>query len=166
MSGDNPQNEFPPNSGQVPPPKGAGPPPPPGAQQYYGPQGGPNPYAEQAGPMPGHAPMAISSEDRNMAMLAHLLGALLGFLGPLIIWLVKKDDSPFVNDQGKEALNFQLTLLIFYFIAVFVTVISCGIIFFAPMVPWLLQLIFGIIGAVAANKGEYYRYPMTIRMIS
>ena len=59
-------------------------------------------------------------------MLAHLLGALLGFLGPLIIWLVKKDDHPFVAEQSKEALNFQLTLLIWYVAATAIVFARAG----------------------------------------
>src|SRR5437868_1922887 len=56
---------------------------------------------------------APSPEEKQMGMLAHLLG-IIGFVGPLIIWLIKKDQSPFVDDQGKEALNFHLTMLIAY----------------------------------------------------
>ena len=89
----------------------------------------------------------------NMAMLAHLLGALVGFLGPLILWVVKKDEHEFIDDQSKEALNFQLTLLIWHFGAIVIVVLSCGLIFFAPLVPVALQLIFGIMGAVSASKG-------------
>ena len=67
----------------------------------------------------------------QQAMLAHLLGALLGFLGPLIIWMTKKDDHPFIDDQGKEALNFHLTLLIAYVVtSILYTVlafVTCGI---------------------------------------
>ena len=98
-------------------------------------------------------------------MLAHLLGALLGFIGPLIIWLVKKDDHPFIDDQGKEALNFQLTVLIWYVGATVITMVTCGFLFFVMFVPMLLQIIFGIIGTVQANNGLYYRYPMSIRFI-
>ncbi|MEZ5431721.1 MAG: DUF4870 domain-containing protein [Verrucomicrobiales bacterium] len=52
------------------------------------------------------------ADERNMAMLAHLLGGLASFLGPLVIWLMKREESPFVNDQGREALNFQITVAI------------------------------------------------------
>ena len=102
----------------------------------------------------------------NLAMLAHLLGALVGFLGPLILWVVKKDEHEFIDDQSKEALNFQLTLLICYFGAIVIVVLSCYVILFAPLVPYALQLIFGIMGAVSASKGERYRYPMTIRFVN
>lgn len=106
---------------------------------------------------------APSKDDQTMAMLCHLLGILTGFVGPLIIWLVKKDQSPFVDDQGKEALNFQITLLIGYIIAG-ATILLCIGAIIAPLV-WLASLIFGIMGAMAANKGEAYRYPFALRLI-
>ncbi len=102
-------------------------------------------------------------EARQMAMLAHLLGALLGFIGPLIIWIIKKDTSPFVDDQGKEALNFQLTMLIGYVLSGVLVYVCIGV--FTAMAIWLMSLIFGIIGGMKANEGQYYRYPITIRMI-
>ena len=124
-------------------------------------------YGQPTGP-PGKD---SEKEARMFAMLAHLLGALFGFLGPLIIWLVKKDEHPFVNDQGKEALNYQLALLIAYVVSsvlyVIISLVTCGIGAFLPL-PLLVtvfQLVFGIIGAVKANNGEYYRYPLTIRFI-
>ncbi len=96
-------------------------------------------------------------------MLCHLLGIFTGFLGPLIIWLIKKDQSNFVDDQGKEALNFQLTLLI----ADVIAWASCFIFLGAFLVPavMIVRVIFGIMGTMAANKGENYRYPFAIRMI-
>lgn len=135
--------------------------------------------APSASPFAGGSPQmkpqpaspAEKSDARSMAMLAHLLGALFGFVGPLIIWLVKKDESRFVDDQGKEALNFQLTLLIGYVASVVlyivISFVTCGIGSFVPLplIVTVLQLVFGIIGAVTANNGEYYRYPFNIRMI-
>ena len=107
----------------------------------------------------------LPKDVANMAMLAHLLGALVGFLGPLILWVVKKDEHEFIDDQSKEALNFQLTLLIWHFGAVVIVVFTCGLISFAPLVTFALQLIFGIMGAVSASKGERYLYPMSIRFV-
>jgi uncharacterized Tic20 family protein len=98
-----------------------------------------------------------------MAMLAHLLGIFTGFLGPLIIWLIKKDQSAFVNDQGKEALNFQITFIIAY--------IACALLMFVVIGCFLLpvviicNIVFCILGAMAANKGTAYRYPFAIRLI-
>jgi len=112
-----------------------------------------------------------TKDNLTMAMLAHLLGGLLGFLGPLIIWLVKKDDHPFVDDQGKEALNFQLFLLIGYLLMttlwIVISFVTCGIgaMLPLPLIVYVFQVVFGILGAVAANKGEWYRYPVTIRFI-
>ena len=132
---------------------------------------GPGPYSPPPQPAPGGgAPVPVKSaipdsEARTMAMLAHLLGALLGFLGPLIIWLVKREDHPFIDDQAKEALNFHITLIFAYLVAGILTGISCGLLFFVCFVPWVLQIVFGIIGAVQSNKGDYYRYPLTIRLI-
>ncbi len=104
-----------------------------------------------------------SSEDRTMGMLCHLLAIFTGFLGPLIIWLVKKDQSPFVDDQGKEALNFQLTMLIGWVIA-FVTSFFC-IGFFIGAALVVVNLVFCILATIKANQGIAYRYPINIRFI-
>jgi hypothetical protein len=114
-----------------------------------------------------------SKDERMWAMFAHLSGLVaaaitagfLVFLGPLIIWLVKKDESKFVDDQGKEALNFQLTLLILYIVLWIGTVSTCFILAPALLIPFVLQVIFGIVAAIKANNGVYYRYPMNIRFI-
>ena len=113
---------------------------------------------------PGSAPAAPTSDERNMAVLAHLLGIVLGFLGPLIIWLIKKDESPYVNDQGKEALNFQITLIIAYAVAGALTFVLIGC-FLLPLVV-VADLVFCIIAGVAAARGEYYRYPVNIRFLT
>lgn len=106
-----------------------------------------------------------NKDARTLAMLAHLLGALFGFLGPLIIWLIKKDEYAFVDDQGKEALNFHLMLIIAYLASMILVVCSFGLLFFVPFIPYVFQLVFGIMGAMQANNGQYYRYPVTIRFI-
>ena len=103
-----------------------------------------------------------SKDACTFAMLAHLLGALLCFIGPLVIWLIKKDESTFVDDQGKEALNFQITILIGYVIASVLSVFCIGLLLY-PLL-WLAQVIFGILGAIKANNGEAYRYPFAIRL--
>jgi len=100
-----------------------------------------------------------NKEARTMGMLCHLLGIPLGFVGPLISWLIKKDEMPFVNDQGKESLNFQLSVLIAVLI---VGVPTCG--FGVPIVG-IAALVFCIMATVKANNGEYYRYPLTLRMV-
>lgn len=104
-----------------------------------------------------------SNDDRNLAMLAHLLGIVSGFVGALIIWLIKKDQSAFIDEQGKEALNFQITILIGFVIAGVLTVILIG----ALLMPVLLivNLVFCILAAVAVSKGEHYKYPFAIRLL-
>jgi uncharacterized protein len=113
---------------------------------------------------PPPAPMAAplpTQDDRLWAMLAHLSGIVTGFIGPLVIWLVKKDQSPFVGDQAREALNFQ--------IAAMIVMLACGItvigILLIPIIG-LAALVFSILAGVEANKGVYYRYPYSIRLIN
>lgn len=119
---------------------------------------------QPAAPAPAGAP---GKDDCMMAMLAHLLGIFTGFVGALIIWLVKKDTSPFVNDQGKEALNFQITIAIGW-----VATVVIGFIPFVQLITCLLwpalmvvNIVFCIIACMKANKGEAYRYPFAIRLI-
>lgn len=99
-----------------------------------------------------------------MAMIAHLLGLLTSFLGPLVIYLMRKDDSPYVRDQAAEALNFQITLMIAYFVSMFLAFLLIGFLLF-PLV-WIGSLVFTVMAAVAANRGDRYRYPMNIRFVS
>jgi uncharacterized Tic20 family protein len=105
----------------------------------------------------------ISSDAKNMAMLCHLLAIFTGFLGPLIIWLIKKDDTPFVDDQGKEALNFQITVLIALLVSSLLMFICIGF-FLMPAVA-IANVVFCIIAAVKVSHGEAYRYPVNIRFI-
>ena len=109
-------------------------------------------------------PAELSKDACTMAMLAHLLGGLFCIPGPLIIWLLKKDTEPFVDDQAKEALNFQLTILIGHFVAAGLAGLTC-VLFFSVAAPPVVGLIFGIIGCIEANKGVAYRYPFSIRMV-
>jgi hypothetical protein len=104
-----------------------------------------------------------SIDDRNLAMLAHLLGIVSGFVGALIIWLIKKDQSAYVDEQGKEALNFQITMLIAFVGAWILMFILIGML----LMPLLLiaNLVLCIIAAVAASKGEHYKYPLAIRLL-
>lgn len=121
----------------------------------------------------GKLPIA---DEKTMGMLAHILGGVTSFLGPLIIWLIKKDESPFVNDQGREALNFQITIglaavlmvvfgLIAQLIPVVGQIVGCVFALLYPLL-WVTGLVFGIIGGLAANKGLAYRYPFAVRLIS
>ncbi|MGI9014653.1 MAG: DUF4870 domain-containing protein [Phycisphaerales bacterium] len=119
----------------------------------------PPPIAPDAG-IPGEL---ASSEERTMAMLCHILAIFFGFLAPLIIWLIKKNESKFVDYHGKESLNFQITLFIGYLIcgALIFVLIGC---FLLPALA-IAAIVFAIIAGIATNKGEYYRYPFAMRLI-
>jgi uncharacterized protein len=108
-------------------------------------------------------PAAPSSDERTLGMLAHLLGILTWFIGALIIWVVKKDTSPFAADQAKEALNFQITMFIGTLVGGLTTCLGVGFIILVAV--WVLNLVFCIIAAMAANNGQTYRYPFAIRLI-
>ena len=111
-----------------------------------------------------------SAEERQWAMFAHLsalAGLVIPFgsiIGPLVIWLIKKDTMPFVNDQGKEALNFNITVAI--------AAIVCWILFFVLIgmlllpVLVILWLVFVIIATIKANEGTTYRYPFALRLVN
>src|ERR1051326_1327462 len=96
-----------------------------------------------------------------------LLGVLIHFpghlLGPLILWLVKRDDAPELDAHGKEAVNFQISMLIYTVVAAIFCLILIGFFFLAVL--WVLNAIFVIIAAIQASDGKFYRYPMTIRFI-
>ncbi|WP_290538862.1 DUF4870 domain-containing protein [Alcanivorax sp.] len=108
-------------------------------------------------------------EERSLGLACHLLalaGLVVPFgniLGPLIMWLVKKDESAFVDDQGKEALNFNITISIAGFVAfLLIFVVIGGLLLPIIGIFWLVMT---IIAAVKANGGERYRYPLTLRLI-
>lgn len=113
----------------------------------------------------GNAGSPGSTDDRTMAMLAHLLGIIIVI--PLIIWILKKDSSSFIGDNAKEALNFQITMFI---VGIAVGIVGCipvlGLVtlIVGPLLG-LVDIIFCVIGALAANKGELYRYPFAIRLV-
>ena len=116
------------------------------------------------------APTGVpTAEDKQWGLFAHLsslAGLIIPFgniLGPLIIWQVKKDSLPFAADQGKEALNFNITIAIAAIICGLLTLVLIGFLLL-PLVG-LAWLIFTIIGAMKANAGEAYRYPFALRLI-
>ena len=105
-----------------------------------------------------------SNDDKNIATVTHLGGTVFSFIPALIVWILKKDDSAYISDQAKEALNFQITVLIAQFIAGILAIILIGFIFMG--IIWILNVIFCIIAAVASSKGEAYRYPLCLRLIN
>ena len=123
----------------------------------------------------------ISAEERQWAMFAHLsalaggiitagwAGSIGCFIGPLVIWLMKKDTMPFVADQAREALNFNITVAIIFFALFVLTLVTLGIgvVLTLPIMilVGLAWLVFTIIASIKANQGERYRYPLTLRRV-
>ena len=117
-------------------------------------------------PPPPPATSGGSSDDRNLAMLTHLSGFLLNVIVPLIVWLMHKDraDKAYLVKEAKEALNFQITVLIGYVICWVLTVIVIGALL-TPLL-WLLNLVFCIIAAVKVSSDGSYRYPFALRLVN
>lgn len=117
---------------------------------------------------------ALESE-RTYGLFTHLVGllsladmTLLGLIGAIVVWRIKASESPFLDDHGRESVNFQLSLLLY---AVVGTVAIAIVTFGLGLIPWIAFLfilrIYGCVkGAMAANRGEFYRYPMCIRFLS
>ncbi len=123
----------------------------------------------------GQAAEEVSKDARMWAMFCHL-GGLAGLImpvvgnivAPLIIWQIKKDDAPFVDEQGKEAVNFQISLSLYGIIgsvACLITCIGAVLIPFLIGAVYIIDLVFLLIAAVKVNNGEHYRYPLSIRFI-
>jgi uncharacterized protein len=119
---------------------------------------------------PIDTPIAVDGESRMWGMLCHLsalsayVTGLGGILGPLIVWLVKKDSLPFVDDQGKESLNFQISMLIYHLIGA--ALLLCFLIGIPVLIVLsAMNIVFIIVASVKANSGEAYRYPFTLRLI-
>lgn len=188
--GDDPTSEPgpPPAYGSPPPTSGAGgyappptsgaggytPPPTSGAAGYTPPPtsgaGGYGPPPGYGGPQPGYgyaaAPQGYAStEDKTWALVAHFGGIVVGFIAPLVVLLARGNQSPTVRAHAVEALNFQITWGIASIIAGILTVCTAGILFFLPILTWIVVIVFSILGGLKANEGEVYHYPATWRMV-
>jgi len=96
-----------------------------------------------------------------LGLFFHFLGHL---LGPLIVWLIKRDVSPEIDANGKESLNFQISMLIYDAIAAILCLVLIGIPILIAL--WVLNTVFVIIASVKTSEGKFYRYPFTIRFIN
>ena len=119
-------------------------------------------------PLPAGAPTVANVRTWNILCHASaLLGVFFHFpghiLGPLIVWLAKRDDSPEIDAHGKESLNFQISMLIYNAIAVVFCLVLIG--FVLLPILWVLNAVFVIVASIQASDGKFYRYPMTIRFI-
>ncbi len=104
-----------------------------------------------------------TSDERTLAILAHILTIVSSFIAPLVIYLLKKDESPFVSEHAKESLNFQITMFILYMISFVLMLVLIGF-----LLIWLLSianLVLVIIATIKANENKMYRYPINFRLI-
>lgn len=113
----------------------------------------------------------FEKQSRLWGMLCHLSGLLLllgipfgNILGPLVIWLIKKEDYNFVDEQGKEALNFQISITIYGIISGILVVIVVGIL--TSIALFIAYLALVITASIKTSNGEPYRYPLTIRFVN
>ena len=119
----------------------------------------------------------LSADDRRLwsigahasAGVGALMGGLGSFVGPLVIWLIRREDDPFVAGHALEALNFNITVDLMVVIGVFLGFITFGLGFLligpVLLIVGILWLVFTIQGAMAASRGQAYRYPMSIRIL-
>jgi uncharacterized Tic20 family protein len=116
----------------------------------------------EATPAPQPAAPLTPAEDNQWASFAHL-GGILGLLPSLIIWLVFKDRGAFTNTEGKEALNFQITMLLAEIVGYVLVAILIGFLIIPAV--YIARIIFSILGFVKAKDGIAYRYPFALRLI-
>jgi len=115
---------------------------------------------------PPPPPVGVApQEDRVVALIVHLTGIVASVIVPLIIWLVNKDNpsKAWLNDQSKEALNFQITVLIAYFVSSVLAFIGIGVLL--AFAVWVANLVLCILAGIKANEGVSYRYPFALRLI-
>ena len=104
-----------------------------------------------------------TADEKTLAILSHILTIVSSFIAPLIIYLVKKDDSPYVAEHAKESLNFQITMFILYIISAILIIVLIGI-----LLIWLLSianLVLVIVATIKASENKMYRYPVNFRLL-
>ncbi len=116
--------------------------------------------------MPEEYPLTTpTSDERTLGILAHILAIVpgIGIFGPLVIWLIKKDESQFVAENAKESLNFQITIIIGWIIGWLLVAVLIGFAILAVL--GILNLILVIIATIKASENKIYRYPFNLRLI-
>ena len=110
----------------------------------------------------------------HLSLLAHMLLPYIAIIAPLIMWNMKKKESGYIDDHGREAMNFQISLLIYSILLPIIAIpiglllLGIGVLVTVPLAaffPYVLGLVGLIMAAMASNRGEMYRYPMTIRFL-
>lgn len=104
-----------------------------------------------------------TSDEKTIAILSHVLGFFTSFIGPLVIYLVKKDESEFIAAHAKESLNFQLTVFIGYFVSFILMIILIGVLL--ACVLSLVNLVLIIVATIRASEGRLYKYPFSLKLI-
>ncbi|MBK8564230.1 MAG: DUF4870 domain-containing protein [Saprospiraceae bacterium] len=104
-----------------------------------------------------------TSDEKTMAILSHILTLVCGFIAPLVIYLIKKDESAYVRKHALESLNFQISIIIYCIGCAILTLILIGI--FLLIAVGILAVVLAIIATVKASEGKFYQYPFTIRLI-
>lgn len=123
-----------------------------------------SPYeATNAGDPSGQLPSEISNDDRTLAVIAHAGGIFFSFIPSLIIWILKKEESPFVAVQAREALNFQISIAIYMIACYILAIILIG--FLLMPIVYLVNLVLCIVAAVKASEKKHYIYPLTLRLV-
>jgi uncharacterized Tic20 family protein len=123
----------------------------------------------------------VKSQDRTWEVVSHIssLAMLVGvpfgnIVGPLVVWLIKRKDSPSVEAHAKEALNFQISVMLYLMIAVggtaslmliLIGILLIPLLIMALFVVPIVDIVFVVIASVKASNGEFYRYPLTLRLI-
>ncbi|MES2848174.1 MAG: DUF4870 domain-containing protein [Bacteroidota bacterium] len=102
-------------------------------------------------------------DEKTMGILSHILCIVGGFIAPLIIYLIKKDESVYIREQAKESLNFQLTMLICYIVSWILIFVVIGLLLVFVVI--ICNLVFIIIATIKASEGKLYRYPINFRFI-
>lgn len=105
-----------------------------------------------------------SNDEKNITTITHLAGTLFSIIPALIVWVLKKEDSEYIAMQAKEALNFQITVLVAQLVAGILVWILIG--FLLLPIIWLVNIVLCIIAAISTSKGESYRYPICLRLIN
>ncbi|HEX5539528.1 MAG TPA: DUF4870 domain-containing protein [Methylophilaceae bacterium] len=107
---------------------------------------------------------AITTDDKNIVVLMHLAGIVFSVFPALLVWLLKRDNNAYIAEQAREALNFQITMLIAQLIGWALAFILIGFVLLGLV--WLANIVCCLLAAIAASRGELYRYPFTLRLIS
>ncbi len=124
----------------------------------------PPPVQPEAAPAGQLDVVSVSQDEKTLAIVMHVFGLIgLPILGPLIVWIMKKDQSPYLDAQGRELLNFQLSYLIYFIAAFLLLIVLVGLVLLPVLsIAWLVLT---IVGLVNAADGKLYRFPVIIRML-